>query len=250
MCPSPAKSIPAFAAATLVAIGAGVLTGWITGFEPLMTVLPGLIRMKPNTAAAFLFAAVALYFANSGKLGSVQAVCALVVAAAGAVTLAEYVWSINVHVDQFLFRDPVQLRFPGRMAHISAANFLVTGIMLYPFRFRIREKVTGRSGAARLLWRYLRHCWLSLWRPSAVRLGPLHSHGNPYRLRFSRSISGLSIHSEKGWFCKDLPGGDSRRNRGAATGAPSYSDSDRSGSSFQPFQFRPTQTGHRLHCGV
>ena len=142
MRPSPAKSIPAFAAATLVAIGAGVLTGWITGFEPLMTVLPGLIRMKPNTAAAFLFAAVALYFANSGKLGSVQAVCALVVAAAGAVTLAEYVWSINVHVDQFLFRDPVQLWFPGRMAHISAANFLVTGIMLYPFRFRIREKVT------------------------------------------------------------------------------------------------------------
>ena len=65
MRPSPAKSIPAFAAATLVAIGAGVLTGWITGFEPLMTVLPGLIRMKPNTAAAFLFAAVALYFANS-----------------------------------------------------------------------------------------------------------------------------------------------------------------------------------------
>ena len=142
MRPSRAKSIPVYAAAILAAIGTGVLIGWATGFEPLMTVLPGLIRMKPNTAAAFLLAAVALYLANTRQLRNVQAFCAVLMAAAGAVTLAEYIWGVNAHIDQLLFRDPVQLRFPGRMAHISAANLLLTGIMLYPSRFRIREKVT------------------------------------------------------------------------------------------------------------
>ena len=141
MDPSPAKSIPVYAAATLAAIGVGVLAGWITGFEPLMTVLPGLIRMKPGTAAGFLLAAGALYLANNRKLRNLQAICALLVAAAGAVTLAEYVWGINAHIDQLLFFDPVQVQFPGRMAPISAANFLLTGTMLYPFRFRIAEKL-------------------------------------------------------------------------------------------------------------
>jgi hypothetical protein len=141
MRPLTAKSIPVLAVGTLAAIGLGVLTGWATGFNPLMTVLPGLIRMKPNTAAVFLFAAAALYFAHIRKLKALQAICALAVIAAGAVTLAEYIWGLNAHIDQFLFHDAVQLQFPGRMAPISAANFLLTGAMLYPWRFRVAEKV-------------------------------------------------------------------------------------------------------------
>ena len=107
-----------------------------------MTVFPGLIRMKANTAVIFLFAALALYLAYKGKHRPVQAIFALLVALAGMVTLAEYLFHVDARIDQLLFRDPVQLHFPGRMAHITAANFLLTGVMLYPFRFRTQEKIT------------------------------------------------------------------------------------------------------------
>jgi diguanylate cyclase (GGDEF)-like protein len=135
------KSIPQYAAAVVAGIGIAVIAGWLFGLESLMTVLPGLIRMKANTALAFLFAAVALYLAYNGKHRNLQAGCALLVSLIAIATLFEYISGINLHIDQLLFNDSVQLRFPGRMAQFSAANFLVTGAMLYPFRFQASEKV-------------------------------------------------------------------------------------------------------------
>ena len=133
--------MPAVAAGVLAAIGTGVLAGWAIGFEPLMTVLPGLIRMKPNTATAFLSAAMALYLASKRKHRALQAICASMLVVAGAMTLVEYLAGMNLHIDELLFRDPVQFIFPGRMAPISAANFVLTGTMLLPFRFRAVEKL-------------------------------------------------------------------------------------------------------------
>ena len=89
-------------------------------------------------------------FAHVRKLKALQAICALAVIATGAVTLAEYTWGLNAHIDQFLFHDSVQFQFPGRMAPISAANFLLTGAMLYPWRFRVQKSRTA--------WR----CWFVL----------------------------------------------------------------------------------------
>jgi diguanylate cyclase (GGDEF)-like protein len=136
------KSIPSFAAGILAAIGIGVLIGWVLGFEPLMTVFPGLIRMKPNTGLGFLFAATALYLASERKFRTVQAGCASLIALLGAVTLTEYLWNLHAGIDQLLFRDPVQVQFPGRMAHITAVNFVLTGIMLYPIRVRWGQRLT------------------------------------------------------------------------------------------------------------
>jgi two-component system cell cycle sensor histidine kinase/response regulator CckA len=41
-------------------LGIVILAGWVTQIGPLMTVLPGRIAMKPNTAVAFLCAGIAL----------------------------------------------------------------------------------------------------------------------------------------------------------------------------------------------
>jgi diguanylate cyclase (GGDEF)-like protein len=141
MPPPGVKSIPTFAAGILAAVGIGVLVGWVLGFEPLMTVLPGLIRMKPNTGVGFLLAALALHLAGARRFRTVQAGCASLVALLGAVTVTEYLWNINPGIDQLLFRDPVQVHFPGRMAHITAGNFVLTGIMLYPVRFRWGQRL-------------------------------------------------------------------------------------------------------------
>ena len=52
--------VSAGAAAGVIASGMAELAGWAFGVEWLMTVLPGSIRMKPNTAIALMGAAVAL----------------------------------------------------------------------------------------------------------------------------------------------------------------------------------------------
>jgi diguanylate cyclase (GGDEF)-like protein len=139
---SQTKTLPAFTAGCVALIGIGVLAGWAFNIEPLMTVLPGLIRMKSNSAVAFVFSALALYLAYKNKLKPLQAVCAVGIALLGALTLCEYLWGVNMGIDEFLFRDAVQSPYPGRMAQFTASAFVLTGIFLYPFRFRANEKLT------------------------------------------------------------------------------------------------------------
>ncbi len=89
--------MPAFAAVGVAVIGIGVIAGWILHFEPLMTVLPGLIRMKPNTAVAFLFAAVALYLADKRQYTTVQGVCAAATLLLGCSPARICMWSECSH---------------------------------------------------------------------------------------------------------------------------------------------------------
>lgn len=44
----------------LIILGVSVLAGWIFNITPLLTVLPGRITMKSNTAVSFLCAGLAL----------------------------------------------------------------------------------------------------------------------------------------------------------------------------------------------
>jgi diguanylate cyclase (GGDEF)-like protein len=137
-----AKEVPAYASAAVAAVSLGAIAGWIFGIEPLMTVLPGMIRMKPNTAVALFFAALALYLAHKRKFRLLQAICACLVGLLGALTLCEYIFGVDAGIDELLFRDPAQILFPGRMAHFTAAALLLSGILLYPFRFRASERLT------------------------------------------------------------------------------------------------------------
>lgn len=140
--------VPAITAGGVAVIGVGVIVGWIFEIEPLMTVVPGLIRMKPNTAVAFLFAATALYLADKRKCRLLQGVCAGFVFLMGVVTMAEYVAGFNIGIDQIAFRDPVQFPFPGRMAQFTAGAFALIGIVLYPFHFRGKERLTDALALA------------------------------------------------------------------------------------------------------
>jgi hypothetical protein len=83
MRPFTTNSIPTFAAGTLAAIGTGVMVGWTFSIDTLMTVFPGLVRMKPNTSLGFLLAACALCAASQKRFGRVQAGCAAYVALLG-----------------------------------------------------------------------------------------------------------------------------------------------------------------------
>ena len=128
------KRIPLIASHFVAAVAIAVLIGWIFAIEPLMTVLPGLVRMKPNTAVALLFGAIALRLANRAIGKIAQGICGCVVLLLGALSLLEYLGGVDLKIDQILFRDPILSPFPGRMAHFTAVSLVLTGSFLYPFR--------------------------------------------------------------------------------------------------------------------
>ena len=122
------------------AIGLSVLAGWLFDFRWLMTVLPGLVAMKPNTAAAFCLAGLSLFWLArppaeaGGASGKLVLWFAGATAALGALSLLEYVTGRNLGIDELLFKDVFVSRAPGRMAPITAFNFVCLGVALICLR--------------------------------------------------------------------------------------------------------------------
>jgi two-component system cell cycle sensor histidine kinase/response regulator CckA len=123
-----------WAAYLLMAAGTLVLLGWLENISILMTVLPGKISMKPNTAVGFLCAGVCIVLLGSRSaarrsrlLGTALAGIIIVV---GLLTLLEYAFHFDLGIDQLLFKDILQNPYPGRMAHITAFNFCLVGLSL------------------------------------------------------------------------------------------------------------------------
>jgi signal transduction histidine kinase/ActR/RegA family two-component response regulator len=118
--------------ALLVLLGVLVLLGWLWNVGVLTTVLPGRITMKPNTAIGFVFLGVSIFLSTQSKqtrgiqLGG--AVSASIVISLGMLTLFEYLFHADFGIDQLLFKDLVQLPYPGRMAHITAFSFCSAGL--------------------------------------------------------------------------------------------------------------------------
>ena len=124
-----------------ILIGLSVLAGWVFGVRPLMTVLPGFVAMKPNTALAFCFGGLSLFLFLRPQARAKRHLIALSTIFAGAVaiigmcTLLEYATFFNLGIDELLFRDPAASSAPGRMAPITAFNFVCLGLALVLLRF-------------------------------------------------------------------------------------------------------------------
>jgi len=99
--------------------------------------MSGQPQMVPNTALSFILASVALWLARTEKMARKWSRAALLCAAAvviiGLVTLAEYLLSQNLGIDELLFPAALQHNapsFPGRPSPHTAASFLLLGTSL------------------------------------------------------------------------------------------------------------------------
>ncbi len=153
------RTIARLGAVVLVLLGAVVLLGWVWNIGFLTTVLPGRITMKPNTAIGFLFLGVALFLlTRSEKTRRAQLWCAapaIVVILAGLLTLFEYLFHVDLRIDQLLFKDLLQFPYPGRMAHITAVNFCLAGVSvlllaLAPTRAKLSQALAAITGLSAL----------------------------------------------------------------------------------------------------
>ena len=116
--------------------GCAVLAGWAFGIAPLRSIVPGLPEMVPNTALLFVLAGVALLSRGDrrARVNTVMWASAFVIVILGMLTLAQYLFSLDLRIDGLLLyrSEPVSqdLKFPGRMSPHTAFNFLLTGCAL------------------------------------------------------------------------------------------------------------------------
>lgn len=110
--------------------GLSALLGWIFDITYLKSVVPGLATMKFNTAAALLASGLnlALLLPSGSRPGRMLSyVLAASVAMTGLLTLGEYLYHVDLGIDQWLFIDNRSEVLPGRMAPTTAAGFALTG---------------------------------------------------------------------------------------------------------------------------
>ncbi len=128
------RTIARVGGAVLLLLGVLVLLGWLWKIELFTTFVSDRITMKPNTAIGFLFLGLALFLLTSYSKGRKTqlwcAVSATAVILVGLLTLSEYLFHVDLGIDQLLFRDLVQMHYPGRMAHITAVNFCIVGLSI------------------------------------------------------------------------------------------------------------------------
>lgn len=141
--------VPHAVAGISVAVGVLVLVGWVFDVEMLKSVLPGLARMKVNSAIGFILAGIALLGTQSGfqnpALRFVAQVCSGVVLLLGLLTLGEYLSGADFGIDQMLVEEHTRFPgdIPGRMSFNAAASLTALGIALLLLRWR-----TGRAAIA------------------------------------------------------------------------------------------------------
>ena len=181
-----------------IGIGLAVLIGWSLDLRLLMTVLPGCVAMKPNTAVAFCASGLSLFLflrsvaaAPSPHARRYSLVLAGAVALLGALTLGEYLSGFNLGIDELLFADYVSGSagyVAGRMSPISAANFVALGLALavlhFPAKRRWAQALTGLVALTALL----ADRRLCFWRRAALPVGQFHRCRAPHRSRFSHAL--------------------------------------------------------------
>ncbi len=135
------RSISKTAGIIVIFIGSLVLAGWLFDVAFLKSVLPTLVTMKPNTALAFVLSGVSLWLLHGSDVNQrslhITQILASIAGLIGLLTLSEYLFARDIGIDQLLFKDMASGSSPaGRMAFVTAVNFLAIGLALLMLKTR------------------------------------------------------------------------------------------------------------------
>ncbi|MFN2621629.1 MAG: CHASE3 domain-containing protein [Chthoniobacterales bacterium] len=125
------------AAVFVFSLGATILIGWRLGLEPLKSIIPGAIAIRPNVAAEMVLCGASLLLLSWGAFDKLRVWAATFAAAAVAVvvvTLMEIICGWNLGIDDVLTRGyapPRDELDPGwRMLPATAFSYLTIGVAL------------------------------------------------------------------------------------------------------------------------
>lgn len=149
----PANLLTKIAGLISAVLGLTVMAGWYTGSITLIKIVPSFSAMQFNTALSFLLCGIGLLSLAFSK-PRLALICGIAVSLIGLLTLIQYIFGINLGIDQLLMRDYMASSLsshPGRMAPPTALNFALTGTSLLIIsgflRPRQRSLVLGLLGA-------------------------------------------------------------------------------------------------------
>jgi signal transduction histidine kinase len=122
-------------------LGGVVLIGWYTHNVTLIQVFPTFVPMQYNTALGFLICGLGGLFL-SYDYKRLAMICGGVAGAIGLLTLVEYIFAVNLGIDQLVMKHYVTVKssHPGRMAPNTALCFMLTGFTLLIMSKYIRPK--------------------------------------------------------------------------------------------------------------
>lgn len=155
------KSCSQAASIFVILIGCIVIVGWIYNIPLFKSVVPGFVAMRPNTALGFILAGLSLTLRFTAKQGDSSVLvcwreligfgCSIVVFLLGGLTLIEYVFGWDLHIDQLLFTqtastDSLGTIAPGRMAFSTALCFLISGLSLILCKVKAQKIQTLAQG--------------------------------------------------------------------------------------------------------
>ena len=127
-----------------ISVGALVLLGWTFNIQSLKSILPSLVSMKANTAIGFILLGLFLILDQNKKNNRLYSrIFPVFVLVLGLLTLSQYVFNINLGIDQLIFLDntnAVLTSSPGRMAPTTAIMFILLSSALTSFQFRFGEQ--------------------------------------------------------------------------------------------------------------
>jgi two-component system sensor histidine kinase/response regulator len=155
-----------------IVTGAAVFLGWAFHIAWLKSIVPGSVSMKANTAIGIGLCSLSLLLQLGGKSSRrlrgarILAVLVLLITTG---TLIEYVFRVELGIDQLLFKDMTEnvASGPGRMAPTTASGLFALGAALLLLEWKNRR---GSQISQ----------WLALW---AVIVGSLALIGYLYNAR-------------------------------------------------------------------
>lgn len=116
-----------------------VIAGWLFHIPLLTSISPDFISMKFNTAICFLFTGISLVMIGKKNGRNSCVVCLVIVILIAAITLSEYIFSIDIGIDELFWKEgrgtPYTI-YPGRLSALTAVNFLLLSFVLFSIRNR------------------------------------------------------------------------------------------------------------------
>jgi PAS domain S-box-containing protein len=128
-----------------LALGAMVLLGWYLHEPALIQINPAFVPMQYNTALGFALSGLAL-LGLAASCTRIALISGSIVLLTGALTLIEYSFGVNLHIDQLFMEHYIDLMTlnPGRMAPNTALCFTLTGLaVLITSRYRNSTRITS-----------------------------------------------------------------------------------------------------------
>ena len=132
-----------FAGLLSLVLGAMVLLGWYLHEPALIQINPAFVPMQYNTALGFALSGLAL-LGLAGSWPRITLISGSIVLLTGALTLIEYSFGVDLHIDQLFMEHYIDLMSsnPGRMAPNTALCFTLTGLaVLTTSRFRDNSRM-------------------------------------------------------------------------------------------------------------